>query len=188
MSFIGEFFVLQYGTEIRFGGNDIMSDIFIEVLVKRNRKSTDLLMKTLLIGLVVVLFVGGFLFIPLLLPLGLVLGLVEWFFILPRFDVEYEYSFVNGEIDIDAIYSKEKRKHLDTVEVDTFECVAPYGSHELDRFQHDFTVADYSALDPDRKPYVCVQAGEKRLVYLQLEDKTLKDAIKNRIPRKFFDY
>ena len=74
-----------------------MGDVFIEVLVKRNRKATDTLMKTLLIAFVVVLFAGGILFIPLLLPLGLIVGLVEWFFILPRFDVEYEYSFVNGE-------------------------------------------------------------------------------------------
>ena len=165
-----------------------MGDVFIEVLVKRNRKATDTLMKTLLIAFVVVLFAGGILFIPLLLPLGLIVGMVEWFFILPRFDVEYEYSFVNGEIDIDVIYSKEKRKHLESIDVDTFECVAIYGSHELDRFQHDFTVVDYSALDPERKPYVCVQAKERRLIYLQLEDKELKDAIKNRIPRKFFDY
>ena len=165
-----------------------MGDVFIEVLVKRNRKATDTLMKTLLIAFVVVLFAGGILFIPLLLPLGLIVGMGEWFFILPRFDVEYEYSFVNGEIDIDVIYSKEKRKHLESIDVDTFECVAVYGSHELDRFQHDFAVVDYSALDPERKPYVCVQAKERRLIYLQLEDKELKDAIKNRIPRKFFDY
>ena len=68
-----------------------MGDVFIEVLVKRNRKATDTLMKTLLIAFVVVLFAGGILFIPLLLPLGLIVGMVEWFFILPRFDVEYEY-------------------------------------------------------------------------------------------------
>lgn len=165
-----------------------MGDVFIEVLVKRNRKATDLPMKILLVVVVLVLIAGGILFMPLLIPLGLIVGFIEWYFIFPRFDVEYEYSFVNGEIDIDAIYSKEKRKHLDTVEVDTLECVAPYGSHELDRFQHDFTVADYSALDPERKPYVCVQAKEKRLVYLQLEDKALTDAIRNRIPRKFFEY
>ena len=33
-----------------------MGDVFIEVLVKRNRKPTDTLMKTLLIAFVVVLF------------------------------------------------------------------------------------------------------------------------------------
>ncbi len=38
-----------------------MGDVFIEVLVKRNRKATDTLMKTLLIAFVVVLFAGGIL-------------------------------------------------------------------------------------------------------------------------------
>ena len=151
-----------------------MGDVFIEVLVKRNRKATDTLMKTLLIAFVVVLFAGGILFIPLLLPLGLIVGMVEWFFILPRFDVEYEYSFVNGEIDIDVIYSKEKRKHLESIDVDTFECVAIYGSHELDRFQHDFAVVDYSALDPERKPYVCVQAKERNEVTMKAQKSEIR--------------
>ena len=168
-----------------FGGLT-MSDIFSEHLVKRNPKSSEQLMKYALIALAALLILGGlFVFGPLIYP-GIILAVVLYFFILPRFNVEYEYSYVNGEFDIDVIYSKSKRKHKETFSVTNVDCVAPLGSHQLDAFQHDFTVTDYSALDPNNRPYVFVVPQERRLIYMQIDDESLIQDLKYRLPRRFF--
>lgn len=46
---------------------------------------------------------------PLILLLALVLGIVDYIFI-PKLSVEFEYLYVNGELDIDRIYSQSRRK------------------------------------------------------------------------------
>ena len=47
------------------------------------------------------------LLIPIAWILTLALGIAAYF-ILPKLDLEYEYVFVNGELDIDKIMSKAK--------------------------------------------------------------------------------
>lgn len=163
-----------------------MSDIFSEHLVKRKSKSSEQMLKYGLIILTILLALGGFFIFGPLLYLGLILAVVGHFFIYPRFNVEYEYSYVNGEFDIDVIYSQSKRKHLETFSVADVECAAPYGSHQLDAFQHDFTVTDYSSLDPDNRPYVFVLPKEKRLIFMQIDDENLINDLKYRLPRRFF--
>ncbi|MDO4804190.1 MAG: DUF6106 family protein [Lachnospiraceae bacterium] len=163
-----------------------MSDIFSEHLVKRKPKSSEQALKYGLIFLTAFLILGGlFILGPLIYP-GIILGVVCYFFIFPRFNVEYEYSYVNGEFDIDVIYSMSKRKHKETFSVTNVECVAPLGSHQLDAFQHDFQVTDYSSLDPDVRPYVFVLPQERRIIYMQIEDDSLITDLKYRLPRRFF--
>lgn len=161
-----------------------MSDIFFEHLVKRNPKGSDQALKYGLIALTVLLILGSLLFLG---PLpGIILAVVVYVFVLPRFDVEYEYSYVNGEFDIDVIYSKSRRKHKETFSVANVECAAPLGSHQLDAFRQGFTVTDYSAHDPNARPYVFVMPQEKRLIYMQIDDEPLIADLKYRLPRRFF--
>ena len=85
-----------------------------------------------------------------------------------------------------TLYSKSKRKHKETFSVTNVDCVAPLGSHQLDAFQHDFTVTDYSALDPNNRPYVFVVPQERRLIYMQIDNESLIQDLKYRLPRRFF--
>ena len=85
-----------------------MGDYFIEQLVKRNATIGTILAKAALI-LVTVLS----LFVMLLFPLGIwltIILVVVDVFLFKRMDVEYEYSFYNGELDIDKVMAKESRK------------------------------------------------------------------------------
>lgn len=163
-----------------------MSDIFSEHLIKRKPKSSDMAIKYGLIVLAAVLILGGLFVYGLLIYPGILLAAALYFFILPGFDVEYEYAYVNGDFDIDVIYSRSKRKHKETFSVANVECVAPLGSHQLDAFQHGFQVTDYSAQDADRRPYVFVIPKERRLIYMELDDESLISDLKYRLPRRFF--
>ena len=56
--------------------------------------------------------------------IGVVLGvgaLYGGLYLSSKYDVEYEYTIVNGEIDIDKILAKKRRQKMFTVKVTTFE-------------------------------------------------------------------
>ena len=163
-----------------------MGDVYEELLVKRNATAWQKFQKPLIYGLTGLFVIAGILISPLLLMVGIVLLFVCYFYV-PRLDLEYEYSYANGEMDIDAVFSKQSRKHKDSLSLIDIECIAPLGSHHLDAFQHDYTVLDYSANDPARKPYVFVRPNDRKLIYLQLEDDDMKRDIKMRKMRQFFE-
>ena len=79
-----------------------MNDSYKEILVKRQTPVGMRVLKGALIGLTVLSLVAGLLMWPLLI-VGAILIAVDYF-VVPKFDVEYEYLYVNGELDIDAIY------------------------------------------------------------------------------------
>ena len=163
-----------------------MGDVYEELLVKRNATAWQKFQKPLIYGLTGLFVIAGILISPLLLMVGIALLFVCYFYV-PRLDLEYEYSYANGEMDIDAVFSKQSRKHKDSLSLIDIECIAPLGSHHLDAFQHDYTVLDYSANDPARKPYVFVRPNDRKLIYLQLEDDDMKRDIKMRKMRQFFE-
>lgn len=162
-----------------------MSDIFSELIVARRPRPTDALVKVLLILFAVVSAVSGVLIHPLLLIvfLGAVL-LCRFLF--PRFNVEYEYSYVNGEMDIAEVYSKESRKHKESVSMADVECIAPLNSHHLDEYGDTYAVKDYSSGYPEDHPYVIVRGGEKKEKILVHLDEKMLDDLKWRLPRKVF--
>ncbi len=163
-----------------------MGDVYEELLVKRNATAWQKIQKPLIYGLTGLFVIAGILISPLLLMVGIALLFVCYFYV-PRLDLEYEYSYANGEMDIDAVFSKQSRKHKDSLSLIDIECIAPLGSHHLDAFQHGYSVLDYSANDPARKPYVFVRPNDRKLIYLQLEDDDMKRDIKMRKMRQFFE-
>ena len=165
-------------------GGIFMGDIFAEQLVKRKKKPSEQFLKYALTALVVVFALGGLFLAGFLVYLALALA-VACYFIFPRFNVEYEYSYVNGEFDVDVIYSMQKRKKKEAFNLQDVDCVALYGNPALAAYQTGYTVTDYSAFDASKPPYVIVKGSEKRLIYMQIEDPTILSDMKRRLQRKF---
>ena len=86
-----------------------MSDLYTELLIKRETPSGEKAMKVAMIVVTVLAGVAGVLVNPLLLILFLGMCVLDYFKF-PAFDLEFEYLYVNGELDIDKIMSKQKRK------------------------------------------------------------------------------
>ena len=164
-----------------------MEDTFVELIVPHKPTGKDKLKKgALIFGMAATLLIG-FLFFPIVLIAFLSLCVVAWIF-WPRFKMEYEYTYVNGEIDIAKVFSKQSRKEVARIQLDDVECIAPFGSHELDSYGDTFKVIDYSANDPGNKPYVIVKGGtDGGKILIQLNDRMLDD-LKRRLPRKVFTY
>ena len=167
-------------------GGIIMGDIFAEQLVKRKKKPSEQFLKYALTALVVVFALGGLFLAGFLVYLALALA-VACYFIFPRFNVEYEYSYVNGEFDVDVIYSMQKRKKKEVFNLQDVDCVALYGNPALAAYQTGYTVTDYSAFDASKPPYVIVKGSEKRLIYMQIEDPTILSDMKRRLQRRFYE-
>lgn len=163
-----------------------MSDLYSELLVKRRATGTDMAMKYGLIALTSIAIAGGLIIHPFFLIAAIILGIVDYF-VIPRFNVEFEYLHVNDELDVDKIFSQAKRKKAMAIDLNKTEVMAPLGSHHLDSFKNLKTI-DFSANDSSQKPYVLVVSDDKeqKKILLQLDNKMFED-IKRRMPRKVFD-
>ena len=104
-----------------------------------------------------------------------------------RLDVEYEYLYVNGELDVDAIYSKQKRKRIASYDMAELEILAPSTSHALDSYlnQQGAKVRDFTSRDPQAQSYTLVfsKEGKRDIIKVELNDTILGD-IRRIAPRK----
>ncbi|MDO4304918.1 MAG: DUF6106 family protein [Bacillota bacterium] len=165
-----------------------MSDLYTEVIVKRRQTPADTAKKVLLIA-GTVLSAAAFLFTTLgIIALVLLAAFaVADYFLLPSFNVEFEYLYVNGELDIDKIMSKQKRKRAYSMDIKALEILAPSNSHELDYYNNksDVKTYDFSSQEQGHKTYTMVVKGEKGMekVIFEPNEVILKD-MKRVAPRE----
>ena len=91
-----------------------MSDFYTEQLVKKRPDMKDLAIKVGLILITVIAFL-----IVLVFPIGIILpilAIVLDVIMFRRLNVEYEYLYVNGDLDVDKIMSRAKRKRMFPIE------------------------------------------------------------------------
>ena len=89
-----------------------MEQSYAEANAKKKMTGAVIALKTILIVLVILVFVATILSgIRLLVLLGVaaVFGLI-WYW--PRFKVEWEYVFCDGQLDFDMIQGGERRKNI----------------------------------------------------------------------------
>ena len=119
-----------------------MSDYYTEQLIKKQTTMKDVFLKALLVSLSIVSVLIVFLFpLGIIIPIGVIAATV---ILIRRLDVEYEYLYVNGDLDIDKIMHKAKRKRVFSMNVNDLEVLAPIDAIELRQYQRA-KVLDYSS-------------------------------------------
>ena len=165
-----------------------MSDLYSELLVKKKQTAKDMVVKYGLIVLTVIMAIGGLLVNGLLLVPAVALGGASYL-VIQKTDLEYEYLFVNGELDIDMIMSKSKRKRVKSIQLAEADLVAPLKSHRMDYYNGNqkMKVMDFSSGIEDHKRYAMItrDGGETCKVILELDD-ALANTMKNSAPSKVF--
>lgn len=164
-----------------------MSEAYVELIVEKAKRPVDALIKGVAVGITVVAGLCGVLYAPFMLAVALVLG-IGCYFLFPSLNIEYEYLYLDKEISIDKIFSKQRRKHAATFDLNKMELLAPEGSHQLDSYQNrnGVKVKDYSSGAAGAKRFVMVYQEETlSLVYLEPNEEMLK-CIRNVFPRKVF--
>lgn len=118
-----------------FGANlcdmrDIMNyyndDTFVEELVVRRNNIVNLLLMAGMVILAVLVIAAAFLFLSAIFPAVLVIAICGVYIGIKFQGVEYEYSFTNGDLDIDKIMAKRKRKRLVEINHKQIKVMAPY--------------------------------------------------------------
>ncbi len=159
-----------------------MEDFYTEQLVKKKTEMRDIVVKTCLI-LLTVLSV----FLIFVTPFGIlapvILAVVD-VFVFRYLDVEFEYLYVNGSLDIDKIMHKERRRNVFSAEIEDMEVLAPSGSRELLAYQN-VRPEDFTSRMSGRDVYemIFTAGGRKRRVIFEPNEKLL-EGIRMRSPRK----
>ena len=165
-----------------------MNDTYVEVMVDRKTSPMLGIAKGGLYALAIVcllatVVVSGIFFV------GAIVFCVIAYFVVPMFDIEYEYLYLDKEISIDRIYGKSRRKRLATYEVDRMEIMAPIKSYHLDEYRNNnnYRTLDFSsgiAQQPD-PTYTMYYDGREKVVFEP--NQQFIDAVKNVAPRKVFN-
>ena len=165
-----------------------MSDLYSELLVKRERTIKDSIVKYGLIVLTVIAVIASLISTPLIWIAAIALG-IACYFVIPKTDVEYEYLFVNGEFDIDMVMAKSKRKRVKSFNLSEADLVAPLNSHRMDYYNGNqkMKVLDYSSGNPQHKRFGVITRLDNATCKIILEpDEALAQAMKKTAPSKVF--
>lgn len=164
-----------------------MGGISKEILIKRKPDLMEQMLKNALIAVMVMLFITGILGNPIMIVVGLLVVLL-CYFVFPRFNVEYEYNYFHGEIDVDKIFSKRKRKRMGTYNLEQVVEIVPTGSKELERYRGDgnIKVLDYSSGYIQVPSWTFVIQNENGTQFVRMElDAEVMEEIRMLAPRKF---
>lgn len=159
-----------------------MNDFYTEQLIKKQTDMKDMVMKAVLVAAAIVSVLSVF-----IMPMGLfvpVIVIALVWFLITRLNVEYEYLYVNGDLDIDKIMNKSKRKRVFSANVDVMELLAPIDSPRLDQFQNA-KVINLSSGSADARLYALIVSHDGQLAKLIFEpNDTIIEGIFMLAPRK----
>lgn len=165
-------------------------DTFIEQLVIKGSTPKDTLAKAGLVVAALVLVIL-FMFLPILLGLpslsgiGLLLAAGSCYgayYLISGMSVEYEYIVTNGEIDVDKIIAKRRRKRMVTVKASNFQAFGLL--KEAEGAPQGTTTMMACANDPEHDYYADFdhsKFGRVRLIFSP-DERTL-EAMKPFLPR-----
>lgn len=156
-----------------------MNDALYELIVARKQKPYDLIIRIFVILLIIAVALGGMLFIGMTAFLiAVLIAVLAYYFIFPRLNVEYEYTLLNHDMQIDAIYNRAKRKSLMNIDIQSAEIIAPKQSPRLNSYHPD-KVYDYSSGNPSAKVFaihipldqknvcICIEPDSKMLDHMK---------------------
>lgn len=162
-----------------------MSGLYTETSVQRKTTARDIVLKAFsvfactILLLLALLTVGYFRLIFIFVATAAIVALI-WYW--PKFNVEWEYVYCDGQMDFDMILGGEKRKHVLRIELEDAAVVAPQNSAKLDGYQH-LPIRDYTSLENEKNVYGIATAvnGQKCVIYFEPTDKML-DLMKVKCP------
>lgn len=167
-----------------------MNDTYVEVMVDRKTSPLVGVGRTLLYALAVVFFLLAFVGSGLFFIVALAFAALAYF-VIPMLDLEFEYLYIDKEIQIDKIMSKEKRKNVMNLDLNNMEVMALHNSHELDSYKaRNIKTYDFTSREDDAKVYSIVyESGKEGTVLVNIEPgEEMLSAIKTVFPRKVVDF
>jgi hypothetical protein len=162
-------------------------DIFIEKIVKKRKSVAELLLIFLIAAGAITISYLLISFVPQLAVLIIAL-LYFTYRLITRFNIEYEYALTNGDLDIDIIIDKRKRKRLLSVNCKDFDAVARVDSSQYTKeIKGCKNIKDYTSNknNPGTWFISMREEGQHTVILFEPTEKMIK-SIAAFIPRKVF--
>jgi len=170
-------------------------DIVVEQLIKRKKTRDGYLGMAFAIAAAIVLF---WLFVMVLgempgfstIALFAFAGLVYLIYLMASSaNLEFEYSFVNGALDVDKIINRRKRKNIATLNARKIEKMASVKDGDFQRWNRDETIAKVYAISHREDPgqyYILYEDGTQRRMLVFQPNDEIKDGFHRLNPQKVF--
>ncbi len=152
-----------------------MGDTYVEHMVKVKTSNTQMIIRMItLVGCIFVAYLA-------LIILGITFAVIAIFglaylvyYIFIMTNLEYEYVLVNGDLTIDCIYGKSKRKKAAKFDVAKCEMIAPVESTYVAGYNRNENMKkmDYTSGVSSENIYIMIIAygAENAKVYLEMTD------------------
>ena len=160
-------------------------DTFIEKIVNKKRDFKDTLIT---VGIILaVLIAVPFAFRIPLLNAFIVVGLVYLaYYLITSRNLEYEYIVTNGDLDIDKIIARRKRKRIFSASCKDFDILAKVksNSYSLQVQSIKNRIEAVSSMDSDDVYFATLNyKGDRTVVFFEPDERML-NSFKSLIPRK----
>lgn len=105
-------------------------DVFVEQLIRRERPGGEFLFRCFAVLVGLILITAALVLAKAFFPFFFALIVILEFFAFVYTVKEYEYSFINGDVDVDMIQGKRRRKTVSSFSCKTVTRMAPCEGHE----------------------------------------------------------
>ena len=166
-----------------------MNDIFVEQLVKRNSTTKDTVMKAGAFVLAFIITMAAFTFIPSFAMFIMIAAFFGAWFATSFFKIEYEYILTNGEMDIDCVYNKSRRKRLHTFRLSDVEIMAHIeDNNHKNSFNSAEQIKDFSSGETKENTFCLLVKlnGKNTKVIIEPNDNMMNNIKRYITPRKLF--
>ncbi|MBQ6463313.1 MAG: hypothetical protein IJJ59_08320 [Pseudobutyrivibrio sp.] len=143
------------------------NDTFVEEAVKVIETAQDKTKKTAASVITLILLVSlvtysrGFL--TIIMAILLIAMAIYTIILYTNKNIEYEYDYTNGSLEIAKIINNEKRKKVVNIESNEVKMVAAVGTNESLKYDHvQLKTYDCSAHDSEQKDYILVAHSEAK--------------------------
>ncbi len=168
-------------------------DVFVEQLVVRKRTGGDYLiiagciLTALLVCFFIPLFLGRFLgAFTLLICVGFVYLLYN---VMIGTNLEYEYSFTNGAVDVDKIIAAKRRKHVTSLNAREIEMMGTTKNRAFEGYMNNSEIKKVyacSSVKDEGVFFVLYTEGGKRKLLLFNPEERIQDGFRRLNPQKVF--
>lgn len=160
-------------------------DTFVEELVVRHNTIINLLLDVVIIIAAVALAAAVWLFLSPIFPAMLVILVVAAYLGVKFQGVEFEYSFTNGDLDVDKIMAKRKRVRLVEINQKQIQVMAPYTA-EYESVTRDYSVSRVIDVSSSKNAagrwFMIYEDAEGKYVFLVLQpSKRFREAMQKYI-------
>ncbi len=142
------------------------NESYKECLVEHKGNGFMKFLRGLLIALTVILFLIGM--VSVIFWIAAVITGIGAYFAGLNANLEYEYLYMERELQVDKIMNKSRRKKVANYEIGRLEILAPFHSYHLDNYKNrkfdkekDFSIGE--ELKPDRR-YVMIYDGKEKVI------------------------